>query len=341
MSTDHPAASPTTPRLCLDPVTGRPAFVAPQRSGKPDDEALAKRLGPAGRPLQWCPFCAGNESRTPQSVLRIPADAALPWRARIVPNAFPITTAAAAFPVGEGREAVGLHDVVIESPRHDRSILDLAPDAWEDVWTICQRRLATAAEMERLAWATIFKNSGARAGASLEHVHSQIVGIDVIPPAIAAEAATIARDAATFPRVIDAARSEGRVVGERDGLVVLVPPAPRQPFETWIMTTAREPHLHTAAPARVAALASLTRDLVRRLGNVAPGCHYNWWLHAAPFARTRDHDPVVAAWHWHLEVLPRLSELAGFEIGTGCHITTRSAEESARLLREAGGSGAS
>jgi len=334
MTTDHPGQAP--PRMCLDPVTGRPAFVAPQRAGRPDDRALVARRGAANTPFDWCPFCAGNEAQTPDAVLRTPADAGLPWRSRIVPNAFPITVPASRpRAAGEARTAVGIHDVVIESPRHDRSILEIAADAWEDVWSLCHRRLAAAAVMDGLAWATVFKNSGARAGASLEHVHSQIVGIDVVPPAIATEAAAVARDPATFLRLIEAARAEGRIVMERDGLVALVPPAPRQPFETWLVTTFREPHLHEASPARVAALAALTRELVGRLDRVAAGCHYNWWLHQAPFARTRTDDAVLAAWHWHLEVLPRLSELAGFEIGTGCHITTLPAEEAARRLRDA------
>lgn len=337
MTSDHPSSRHALPRICHDPVTGRPAFLAPQRGGKPDDRALVDRLGDAAGPLGWCPFCAGNEARTPPDVLRAPADTALPWRARIVPNTFPITVTAPRPPAaGEPREAGGLHDVVVESPRHDRSILEIPIDAWEDVWSLCHRRLAMAAEMEGLAWATVFKNSGARAGASLEHVHSQIVGIDVVPPAIEAEAAAVHRDPATFRRLIDAARAGGRIVAEREGVAALVPPAPRQPFETWLVATDPEPHFHTAPPARVAAVAALARDLVGRLERLAPTCHYNWWLHQAAFVRSRDDERAAAAWHWHLEVLPRLAELAGFEIGTGCHITTRSAEDSARMLRDAG-----
>lgn len=336
MTHDHHDEPSCRPHLVHDPVTGRPAFVAPQRGGKPDDRALVARLGGDAEPQGWCPFCAGNESRTPPDVLRVPADSDLPWRVRVVPNTFPITTSrprsAAA---GAPREAGGLHDVVIESPRHDRSILGIDTDAWRDVWTLCQRRLAMAADLEGVAWATVFKNSGTRAGASLEHVHSQIVGLDVVPPAITVETDAVRRDPGTFPRLIERARAAGRIIAERDGVVMLVPPAPRQPFETWLITAVPEPHLHAVSASRVAAIADLTRDLVRRLERVAPGGHYNWWLHQAAFTRSQADDLVARAWHWHLEVLPRLSELAGFEIGTGCHITTRSAEDSARMLRDA------
>lgn len=339
MTPDQPDPSRRAiPRICLDPVSGRPVFVAPQRGGKPDDRVLVSTLGEVGGPLGWCPFCAGNESRTPPDVARAPADPALPWTARIVPNTFPITVASPRSAAVDGpREAGGIHDVVIESPHHDRSILDVDPESWEGVWTLCRQRLAAAADIESLAWATVFKNSGPRAGASLEHIHSQIVGLDVVPPAIAAEAAAVHRDAATFPRLLEEARRGGRIVAERGDVVALVPPAPRQPFETWLVIATAEPSFPAAAAADVAAVAALTRDLVGRLEKLAPGCHYNWWLHQAPFPRSRADERLAGAWHWHLEILPRLSELAGFEIGTGCHITTRSAEESARMLREAGG----
>jgi len=337
MTADQPDPSRRAiPRICLDPVSGRPVFVAPQRGGKPDDRALVSSLGDAGGPLGWCPFCAGNESRTPPDVARTPADPALPWTSRIVPNTFPITVPTPRSAAADGpREAGGIHDVVIESPRHDRSILDVDPEAWQGVWSLCRQRLAAAAGFESLAWATVFKNSGPKAGASLEHVHSQIVGLDVVPPAIAAEAAAVHRDADTFPRLLEEARRGGRIVAERGDVVALVPPAPRQPFETWLVIATAEPSFHATAAGHVAAVAALTRDLVGRLERLAPGCHYNWWLHQAPFPRSRVHEQVAGAWHWHLEILPRLSELAGFEIGTGCHITTRSAEESARMLRDA------
>jgi UDPglucose--hexose-1-phosphate uridylyltransferase len=255
-----------------------------------------------------------------------------------VPNAFPITVPLPrqAGP-DEPREAGGIHDVVIESPRHDCSILDVDADAWHDVWSLCRQRLAVVASLDSLAWVTVFKNSGPKAGASLEHVHSQIVGLDVVPPAIDAELNAVRQDAATFPRLLEAARRGGRIIAERGDLVALVPPAPRQPYETWIVSTCPEPYFHSTSLARVMAVAELSRDLVGRLERIAPGCHYNWWLHQAPFPRSLTDDRIAASWHWHLEIVPRLSEFAGFEIGTGCHITTRSAEESAEMLRDAGG----
>jgi UDPglucose--hexose-1-phosphate uridylyltransferase len=333
---DTPHAD-TAPQIRHDPLTGRAVFVAPGRSGKPDDDALATAAGDRGVPDGWCPFCAGNEARTPADVVRAPDDVSRPWHARIVPNRYPITLdrpPEGVPPAPHARPSHGIHDVVIESPRHDRSILAVPPEAWRDVWELCRRRLAMVADRGSLARGTVFKNSGSRAGASLEHVHSQIVAMDVVPPVVRAELDALRGGADPFGRLVAEARGAGRIVAEADGLLALVPPAPRQPFETWIVTDTPERHFHATSPGRVASLAALTRDLVGRLDRLAPGCAYNWWLHQAPFAAD---DDATAAWHWHLEIVPRLSEFAGFEIGTGCHITTMSAEVAARRLGEAAG----
>jgi UDPglucose--hexose-1-phosphate uridylyltransferase len=317
------------PRLHHDALAARHVFVAPQRGERPDDADLA---AVGGSPGAWCPFCAGNESRTPPDVLRTPADPALPWRARIVANGYPVVVhQAAASAAAAERPAHGVHDVVIESAAHERSILALDATAWRDVWLLCQRRLTDLAGRDDLAWATVFKNSGPRAGASLEHLHSQLVALDFIPPARAAELVAAASTVDPFGRLIAAARADGRVVAETGGVVALVPPAPRQPFETWLLPATAEPFFHAAPAEHVAAVAELTRWFVDRLGRLAPGADYNWWLHQAPHRAA----VVPPAWHWHLEILPRLAQFAGFELGTGCHITTRSAVDSACRLRDA------
>jgi UDPglucose--hexose-1-phosphate uridylyltransferase len=322
------------PRLFHDTLLARPAFVAPDRAGRPGDFDGATPLGGPDR----CPFCAGNEPLTPPEVLRSPAaepglPGGGPWRARIVPNCFPIVTHAPgmAAATDAARTAHGVHDVVVESPQHVRSILDIDPSAWRDAWELMRRRLELLAGRDDLAWAHVFKNSGLRAGASLEHVHSQLVGLDFVPPVVRAELAAAA--AHPFAMLLDRAAAEGRIVAESAGLVALVPPAPRQPYETWILPATAAPHFHAAPPEHVTALAALTQSLVARLGRLAPAADYNWWLHQAPFVRAAGGS--AAGWHWHLEILPRIHEFAGFELGTGCHITTLPAAESARQLRGA------
>ncbi|MFM8891748.1 MAG: hypothetical protein ACKOTB_09040 [Planctomycetia bacterium] len=325
------------PHLRHDSLAARTVFVAPERAGRPN-ELAGDRLD--------CPFCAGNEAATPPDTLRGPTDASEPWVARIVPNRFPVVSlpgepraGSAAGPVG--LPARGVHEVVIESPAHVRGVLDVEPTGWRESWSLVRRRLAQLADDETIVWATVFKNSGKLAGASLEHVHSQLVGLAFVPPTIHAEAAALAADHApgrdAFGAMVARAQSEGRCVEHHGGLVALVPEAPRQPFETWIVPSSPQAYLHEADSMRIGALAALTRSFVHRLEHVLPNTDFNWWLHQPPFrdGRGRGGSGVSTGWRWHLEILPRINGLAGFELGTGCHITTMTPEESARLLRDA------
>lgn len=327
------SAAPRPPLVHHDDRTGRAVFVAPGRDERPTDAELAAGSGGADA-AQWCPFCTGNESLTPPAVLRVPADATAAWQARIIPNRYPFVAAAdRAIDAGQARPAHGVHEVVIESPRHDTVVTAVDPGGWRASWVLVQERLAELARRSDLAWGTVFKNSGPRAGASLEHVHSQLVAVDFLPPALAAEFAAAATQADPFAMLLAEAASEHRIVSERDGLVALVPSAPRQPGELWIMPALREPHFHAATPERAATLADLTRDLVGRLARILPGADFNWWLHEA--AWRAEAAAATDRWHWHLEILPRVNQLAGFELGTGCHITPLPAAEAAARLRDA------
>lgn len=323
----RPPVSTSPPvRLLEDPLSGRAVFVAPSRAGRPH-----------GGAAEGCPFCAGREHLTPHEVLRIPADPALPWDARIIPNKYPFAVDAGvvadgdSVPEGGGRPAHGVHEVIIESPRHETSVRSLDAAVWRASWRLSHRRLGVLAAREDLAWGMVFKNSGAAAGASLDHVHSQLVALAFVPPLVAEELAAVAADAADpFARLIEDAEREDRLVASRGGLVALVPPAPRQPLETWIVPRRRVARFHEADDADVDALADLTRHMAARIEATLPGSAYNWWLHQAPFA-SRPSPP--AAWRWHLEIVPRITSLAGFELGTGCHVSIATAADSARALR--------
>lgn len=321
------------PRIHHHPLAARTVVVAPRRADRPSDlDAGGTTVGP-------CPFCVGQEAQTPPDVLRTPADAAVPWQARIIPNRYPVveaTETAAAFrqsPHPTSRAAHGVHEVIIESAAHHRSILEVDAVAWRNVWRLSHQRLAMLDGAPGIAWATVFKNSGPTAGASLEHLHSQLIGLDFVPPVMEAELAAASQPGHSFAAVIEQAAANGCVVAEAGDVVAIIPPAPRQPFETWILPRAPEPFFSAASPERVAAVADLTRHVVARLDAVVPAADYNWWLHQAPYG---ERAVAVPAWHWHVEILPRLAPFAGFELGTGCHITTLSPEESARRMREAG-----
>ncbi|MEI6239501.1 MAG: DUF4921 family protein [Planctomycetia bacterium] len=324
----HPA-----PQRHHEPLALRTVFVAPQRAERPV-------LTGGGGIAADCPFCTGHESRTPPTVMQCPADVKRPWHVRLVPNQFPVVTDAAPTTAprdlaGLRQPAHGVHEVLVESPTHERSILAIDADRWRDAWELCRGRLAMLAERPDLAWAFVFKNSGPAAGASLEHVHSQLVALDFLPPLVAGKIAIAGCAGDPFGALIRQAEAEDRIVAEQGDLVALVPHAPRQPFETVILPRTACRHYHAADADAVTALAALTQRIIARLTRIAPQANYNWWLHQAPFASVGASAPGIEHWHWHLEILPRLSEFAGFELATGCHITTMSPVESARRLREA------
>lgn len=335
-------------QLCIDPLTNRQVFLAPGRAERPIEQLQsdrARRDDPASLPVDAaCPFCRGHEELAPPEVLRLPAGAS--WLARVVPNRYPIVAAlptAKALPSsGETRPACGIHEVLIESPRHDTRVEQVGASTWETAWHAARQRLAALAEIEGLRWAMLFKNAGPRAGASLAHVHSQIVGLEFLPPMIRRKRARLRRSPDQHRRVLTEAERSGRVWAMSEGLVAFVPAAPRQPFESCIMPRDEQGYLAHASAAQVAALARLTQAYARRLSELAfsdasfreapagvtGGVDFNWWLHQAPFATNRP----LPGWHWHLEILPRLTQLAGFELGSGCHITTQSPREAASLL---------
>lgn len=316
----------------VDPLSRRAVFVAPERARRPLEEELAA-----------CPFCAGNEHLTPHEVARIPADDTLAWEARLIPNRYPVVVdrsgGRADRTAGEGvlesRPAHGVHDVIVESPRHDTSILSIEPRSWRASWELVRRRLARLAQRDDLAWGMVFKNSGTAAGASLDHVHSQLVAIDFVPPPVVAKLAAPAGGESAFERIIREAEHDRRIVARSDDLVALVPSAPRQPLETWLIPRSPGPWFHAVEPSAVVGLADLLREVVARIERVAPGTQFNWWLHQAPFERSggEPRPAVPVGWRWHVEIMPRTSPLAGFELGTGCHIAIMSPTESARRLR--------
>jgi len=195
------------PLVHHDPATGRTVLVAPRRAERPADAELAA----GGRPAaEWCPFCAGNERLTPPAVLAAPAAAA--WRARIIPNRYPFVEpfCVPTPPAGPGRPAHGEHEVVIESPRHETSILAIERESWHDAWSLVRRRLEMLAARDDLAWGMVFKNSGSLAGASLAHVHSQLVALDFLPAMLAAELAAAAGRADPFADLLAEAEAAGR-----------------------------------------------------------------------------------------------------------------------------------
>jgi UDPglucose--hexose-1-phosphate uridylyltransferase len=344
------------PELRIDPICGRRVYIAEERLGRPNDfvtvETGHATLVDAQAAREGCPFCAGHESATPHSSAEV-RDAKGQWQVRVVPNKFPavafatdVSPAACGLAQDSGdapakpQAAVGAHEVVIESPTHVTEILDLTSDQLATVLGVYRDRLAYWTSDARLRHGIVFKNSGCTAGASLEHIHSQLIALPYISPYVEAELAGAqqfgaAHGGCIFCKLLAQEIAAGeRLVFEDAGYAALCPYAARQPFETWILPTRHAARFDQTPDADLPGLAAAIRGVLLRLATVCRSAGrelaYNLALHTGPF------DAGAAdSYHWHWELIPRTTHLAGLEWGAGVYINPVSPERAARELRDA------
>jgi UDPglucose--hexose-1-phosphate uridylyltransferase len=328
--------------LRKDPVIGRWVIIASERAGRPTDFVIDRQMPSGGT----CPFCYGSEERTPPEVLAFRAQDSLPdapgWRVRVVPNKYPALRIEG--PLGRRAagmydlmNAVGAHEVVIETPDHRTQLADL-PDAQvaEVIWAY-RHRFMDLAKDERFRYILVFKNQGAEAGATLEHAHTQIIATPVVPKRVSEEIDGARQHYEQRERCIfcDVIRQEletrTRVVSADEHFVALAPFAARFPFETWILPIRHSARFETLQGAEIAALASTLRATLRRLQNALDEPPFNYVLHTAPTHAEGVHE----SYHWHLEIMPKLTRVAGFEWGSGFYINPTPPETAAAALRAA------
>ncbi|MBN2491916.1 MAG: galactose-1-phosphate uridylyltransferase [Planctomycetes bacterium] len=332
--------------LRFDPFKGRWVNVSPHRAARP--------LHLVGD-RDSCPFCPGNEHDTPPEVLAIrppdgPADGP-GWTLRVVPNRFPALTPAAhdvrrSMGVFAMMAGVGHHEVLIETPDHEADLDDLPAAQMARVLRVLWRLVGEHERAPETAYVLAFRNWGRAAGASVAHPHTQILALPVVPAAIAREVTnSVAYLRRTGrPLAEDMLREEiadgARRVAENDRFVVLVPFAAAFPFEMALYPRQPAARFAELTEAEVSPLGELLQDVLRRMKRVLNGPAYNIVLHTAPnpiapaTAALADPDEIEAAFHWHLEIVPRPERTDGFEWATGLYVCTLAPEEAARQLRE-------
>lgn len=325
--------------LRKDPVTGRWVIISTTRATRLSDFTRTHDLPkPNGR----CPLCYGHESDTPPEILSYRENGNGHWNLRVVPNKFPALRVEGMLDrEGEGlydrMSGVGAHELIIESPDHKISLADLSEKRVEDLFWAFRDRIVDLKRDSRLRSVLLFKNHGEAAGASLEHTHSQIIALPVIPIQIQEELDGARRyysfkERCVFCDIVRQESADGaRVILETDQLLVVSPYAPRFPFETWVVPRAHNSHYESAQPSLIHSLAWAMRAIIRKMEKVLEYPAYNFLIHTAPIqAAPLDH------YHWHLEIIPRLARVAGFEWGAGFYINPTPPEESAQFLRDAG-----
>ncbi len=330
------------PELRRDPVVGRWVIIAEDRRFRPRDFDGQKNPPTAGPEL--CPFCPGHESFTTPEVLAYRAPGGSPngpgWTTRVVPNKFPALQIEGELDRrGEGiydrMNGIGAHEVIIESPDHTKELSELPAEAIERILLAFRERMRDLRNDLRFRYILVFKNHGAAAGASLEHGHAQLIATPIIPKVVQEELDGALqhfrmKERCVYCDMVEQELREGRrLVREEDGFVAIAPFAPRFPFETWILPKRHQASFDEMEPSQMAALARLLKDTLGRLRRALDKPNYNFLLHTSPCR-----EASLEHYHWHLEIFPKLTHVAGFEWGTGFYINTTSPEESATFLRE-------
>jgi len=329
--------------LRKDPITGRWVIISTERLKRPSDFRLerATTLG-----AEDCPFCAGREDLTPPEVLAYRQNGAAAngpgWDLRVVPNKFPALMVEGSLErEAEGMfdrmNGIGAHEVIIETPDHGKTLASMSEAEIERVLWAYRERILDLKKDIRFRYILIFKNHGAAAGATLEHTHSQLIALPIVPDFVREEIDGARRHFAAKERCVfcDIIRQETaagrRVILENAEVVALAPYAPRFPFETWLLPSRHGARFEEAPREEYEALARLLKSVLIRMDRALEAPAYNLIIHSSPFS-----EETTEYYHWHVELIPKLTKVAGFEWGTGFYINPTSPEEAARVLREAG-----
>ncbi len=330
------------PELRKDPVVGRWVIIATERARRPSDFVT----DPVRPRVSACAFCEGHEAQTPPEIFAERRPGREPngpgWTYRVVPNKFPALRIEGDLErSGEGlfdkMSGVGAHEVVIETPDHAASLASLPLDAVADVLLACRERMLDLKKDPRFAYVLVFKNHGEAAGASLEHPHSQLIATPIIPIMVSEELAGSAQYYALKERCVwcDMLRQERRdgrrLILESQGFVTLAPFAPRFPFETWILPVGHRAAFEDSTDEELRGLAGVLGEFLRRMNQVLGDPPFNFMLHTAPFREVQRES-----FHWHLEIIPKLTRVAGFEWGSGFFINPVPPEDAAEALKGEG-----
>jgi UDPglucose--hexose-1-phosphate uridylyltransferase len=328
------------PELRKDPIHGRWVIISTERSRRPSDFVPEERRPIGG----FCPLCEGNEDRTPPEIVAFRDNGTPPntpgWTLRVVPNKFPALRIEGELDrEGEGiydkMNGIGAHEVVIETPRHEETLITLPLKDVNNVLLAYRERIIDLRRDQRLRYVLVFKNHGVAAGASLEHSHSQIIALPIVPKRVSEEiegAKTYFnyKDRCVFCDIIrQELQQKRRIITENKSFVSLAPFASRFPFETWILPKTHHPSFEHAESSQYEQAAQILSDTLQRMNRVLADPPYNYVIHTSSF-------PEVDAehYHWHFEIMPKLTKVAGFEWGTGFYINPTPPEEAAEYMRE-------
>ncbi|MBN1870615.1 MAG: galactose-1-phosphate uridylyltransferase [Candidatus Omnitrophica bacterium] len=328
--------------LRRDPVIGQWVNVHTDDSFSPQHYEVEDQTP---RHKARCQFCPGREHQTPPEVDAVRERNSAPngpgWTVRVVPNKFPAlkieggidSVKQGMFDMSNG---IGAHEVLIETPEHGKNLADFTEKETADVIRLYQNRLRDLTNDRRFKYIIIFKNYGESAGTSVEHAHSQIIALPMIPKYVlekieGAKAYYEQNKRCVFcDMVAQEHEDKERIFSENEDFVAFCPFVSRYAFEYWIMPKEHDSNFAQINDKKRNALANILRETLSRLKNCLSDPSYNYYLHVAPVNTGGEEG-----FHWHIEIVPKLTRTSGFELGTGFYVVRTSPEAAAGYLRGA------
>jgi len=330
--------------LRQNPATKEWVIIATERARRPEEMGGGVPEIPPNE-KEKCPFCPGKEKLTPNEILAFrtygTAADSPGWWIRIIPNKF-----AALVPQGNLERAkiedffaymdgIGEHEVIIESPDHNQNVATMDEKQTEEIFLAYRERYITLSKDPRFEMVILFKNQGVGAGTSLHHPHSQIIATPITPLYIRNRIEEAMHYFDDNGRCVycDMINKEmlvkDRMVIETENFVAFEPFASRSPFETWVLPKKHSSSFEDISSENVKELAFVMRATLAKIYKSLNNPDYNYVIRSAPV-----HEKDVQYYHWHIMIIPRVSAVAGFELGSGIYINTVIPEAAAKFLRE-------
>lgn len=328
------------PQLRKDPIIGRWVIISTERGKRPSSFGTTEKKPTGG----FCPLCPGNEDKTPPEVFAYRPYGSLPdtqgWSLRVVPNKFPALRIEGdldrrAEGIYDKMNGVGAHEVIVECPDHNQTLSSVSVPHFEKVLLTYRSRINELYKDKRFKYVFIFRNEGEAAGASLAHPHSQLIALPVVPKRLMEELISCKdyfnyKERCIYCDIIRQEKDQDvRIINENRDFISIAPFASRFPFETWILPKRHNSSFEETPELLYASLAEVFSDVLKRLDISLEHPPYNFMLHTSP-----GNEKINDYYHWHFEIIPRLTRVAGFEWGSGFYINPTSPEDAAKFLRE-------
>jgi UDPglucose--hexose-1-phosphate uridylyltransferase len=336
------------PELRLDPLVKRWVIISTERTRRPNEFAIHSNQVVEPK---IDPFAEGNESMTPPEIyaIRQPDSKANGpgWKMRVIPNKFPSLRVEGTLEKdGEGiydrMSGIGAHEVIVETPKSDQQLEEQSIDNIAAIIETYRLRMTDLLKDIRFRYILVFKNFGRDAGATINHPHSQIIATPVTPKVVkekllGAQEYFEQKERSIFADVLKQELKDGkRIVYQNAAFVCFAPYASRFPFELCIMPRRQLADFYKIEQQEILQLADILKISLLKLRRGLNQPQYNFIIHTAParFAKKDYWTTLDQDFRWHIELTPRLTQIAGFEVGTGIYVNTVTPEDAAQFLKE-------